>query len=157
MQKSVEARLKEKKIYQVINSKCVQAGPDLPIRDAITFMQENKSGYLVIAHRKKLVGMFTETDVLHKVLVQNIDWTKPVRDFINPVPASLMLTDSVMNAIDVMSQKRLYHIPLVDEKNQLVGVISVRTLIRFLAEFYPTEVYNLPPDPAQVMETQEGG
>ena len=59
--------------------------------------------------------------------------------------------------IALMGEHRFYHIPLVDDRGELVNVISVRTLIRFLSEFYPTEVYNLPPRPDQVMRTPEGG
>ena len=46
---------------------------------------------------------------------------------------------------------------LVNEKGDLVNVLSVRTLIRFLSEFYPAEIYNLPPDPDQVLTPPEGG
>jgi CBS domain-containing protein len=55
-----------------------------------------------------------------------------------------------------MAERGFYHIPLVLNK-QLTGILSVRTLIRFLAEFYPAEVYNLPPNPHQIMATPEGG
>jgi len=47
--------------------------------------------------------------------------------------------------------QRVYHVPLLDEQGNLANVLSVRTLIRFLAEFYPQEIYNLPPDSDQIM------
>ena len=74
-----------------------------------------------------------------------------------PNPSVLSPEDSVLQAIKLMGENRFYHIPLVDQNHQLTGVISVRTLIRFLAAFYPNEVYNLPPVHDQIMETQEGG
>ncbi len=155
--KSVDSLLKEKKIFQIVNPRLVQAPPTISVKDAIKHMQDNKAGYMVIAENGKPVGIFTETDVMRNVLEKDVDWNRPVREFMTPNPVVLTPDDTVGEAIDVMGTNRFYHIPLVDQKGNLVNVISVRTLIRFLAEFYPAEVLNLPPVPNQVMETQEGG
>ena len=155
--KNVETLLAEKKIYQIVNPRLIQAPPTLTITEAVKLMQDNRAGYIVIAENKKPVGIFTETDLVRQILEQDADWNRPVRDFMTPNPVTLTMQDTVGAAIDVMGTRRFYHIPLVDEKGELVNVISVRTLIRFLAEFYPAEVLNLPPAPNQIMETQEGG
>ena len=156
-ERSVDAILKDKKIYQVVNAKLVQAPPNLSIGDAIKLMQEQRSGYIVVSKGKKVVGMLTETDVIRKVLEKNISLSRPLSDFMSDHPEALNIKDSVGTAIDMMGTKHFYHIPLVNDKNELVNVISVRTLIRFLAEFYPTEIYNLPPKHDQIMHTPEGG
>ncbi len=154
---SVETLLKEKKIYQVINPKCVTTHPDVSIKQAINVMQENKSGYIVVAEHNQCVGMFTETDVVRKILGKDVSWNAPIRDFMTKNPSVLSPNDPVGKAIELMGDNRFYHVPLVDANGNLSGVLSVRTLIRFLAEFYPTEVFNLPPDPNQVMTQPEGG
>lgn len=156
--KTVEALVKEKKISEIVNPKIVLAAPDITLKQAIQIMQENKSGYIVIAKNKKVMGVFTETAVLQKVLLEKVDWNKPVIEFMEITPSiSLNINESVGKAVDLMGGGNIYHIPLVNDKKELVNVLSVRTLIRFLSEFYPTEIYNLPPDPAQVMKTAEGG
>lgn len=155
---SVEQLLKEKKIYQLITPKCVTTHPDVSIKQAIAIMQENKSGYIVVAENNRCVGMFTETDVARKVLGnKDVNWNAPIREFMTANPYVLSPNDPVAKAIDLMGDNRFYHVPLVDQNGNLSGVLSVRTLIRFLAEFYPTEVFNLPPDPNQVMTQPEGG
>lgn len=155
--KSVDTLLSERKIYQIVNPRLVQAPPTFTVAEAIKLMQERKSGYIVIAEKKKPVGIFTETDVTQKILGRDVNWSFPVREFMTPNPVTLTMNDTVGAAIDVMGTRRFYHIPLVNEKGELVNVISVRTLIRFLAEFYPAEVLNLPPSPNQIMESAEGG
>ncbi len=157
MAKPVETLLKEKKIYEIINPKLVQTQPDVSIKRAIAIMQESKSGYIVVAENEKVVGVFTETDVIRKVLNKDVDWNKPIRDFMTKKPSVLSPNDPVGKAMDLMGDNRFYHVPLVDAKGNLVNVLSVRTLIRFLAEFYPNEIFNLPPDPNQVMTSPEGG
>lgn len=155
--KPIEVLLQEKKIGEVVNPRLVQATPDISVGEAIERMQQTKSGYLVIAEKKKVVGIFTETDVVKNILGKKIDMKRPVSEFMTKDPFVLLLDDHVGKAIDIMGEHHFYHIPLVNEKQELVNVLSVRTLIRFLAEFYPTEIYNLPPDPDQVMQSQEGG
>ena len=155
--KSVDTLLKEKKIYQIVNPKLVQAPYTITIREAIDIMQLNKAGYMVLSKNKKVFGLFTEADIVNKILEHNIDWSRRASEFMTSDWATLKMTDSVGQAIDLMSEKKFYHIPLVDDDDNLANVLSVRTLIRFLSEFYPTEIYNLPPRFNQVMETPEGG
>ncbi len=155
--KPVEVLLKEKKIYQIVNPKLVQAPSTISIKSAIDLMQQGKSGYIVLARNKKVEGLFSEDDVVMKILDKDVDWNKPVSEFMTTNWAALKMTDSVGQAIDLMSERMLYYIPLVNEESELVNVLSVRTLIRFLSEFYPTEVYNLPPRLDQIMGTAEGG
>ena len=155
--KQVDEILKEKKIYQIINPRLVKASPSISIRSAIELMQQNRSGYVVIADGKKVVGLLTETEVVRKILGETINWEAPASEFMLADPVVLNPKDSVGEAIDQMAAHNLYHLPLVNEQAELVGVISVRTLIRFLAGFYPTEVYNLPPNLNQIMTSREGG
>ena len=155
--KPVDVRLKQKKICEIVNPKLVQASPDISVKDAVKLMQKNKSGYIVLSKNKKAVGLFTDDDVAWKVVGRQVDLNRPVSELMTHNWACLKMTDSVGDAIELMGSRRLYYIPLVDENDKLVNVISVRTLIKFLAEFYPTEVYNLPPKSDQVMPTPEGG
>lgn len=155
--KSVEAVLKAKRINEITTPKLVQAPPEISVKDGIELMQKNRAGYIVIAKNKKVVGIFTETDMVEKILEKDVNWSDSISRFMTPNPLCLKPTDVVGSAIDLMGERRLYHIPLVDDNGDLVNVLSVRTLIRFLGEFYPTEIYNLPPHPEKIIETAEGG
>ncbi len=155
--KSIETVVRAKKIAEIINPRLVQAPPETSVNDGIALMQKSKAGYIVVAKNKKVVGVFTETDVVQKILDKDVNWEDPISKYMTKDPVVLKPTDTVGTAIDLMGQHKFYHIPLIDDKGELVNVLSVRTLIRFLAEFYPQEVYNLPPHADQIMDTQEGG
>lgn len=157
MSPSSERRLKDKKIGEIINPRLIQAPPNTSIERAVEMMRENKSAYLVISDKKRVVGMFTESDVAQKIINKNVDWSLPIRDFMSENPVVLRPDDTVGRAVDCMAEYDFYHIPLVNEKQELVNVLSVRTLVRFLAEFYPGEVYNIPPNPHQIASQREGG
>lgn len=155
--KSVKELLEEKKVYQVPKGEPIYASPDVSVQEAIEIMQEEHHGYLVLVEKKKVVGIFTETDVSRKILDEKIDLNSPVSQLMTSNPVSITREDSVGKAISLMGEYRVYHLPIVDDKGHLEEVLSVRALIRFLAEFYPTEIYNLPPDPDKIVETAEGG
>lgn len=157
IEKKIEDLLKEKKISEIVNPRLVECAPEISVRETIGLMQSRRSGYAVLVADRQVFGIFTETDVVLKVMGKDIDLDLPVSEFMTLSPAVLTPNDSVGLAIDLMAKKGIYHLPLVDKNRYLVGILSVRTLIHFLAEFYPTEVYNFPPDPNQISFTAEGG
>jgi hypothetical protein len=52
----VDSLLKEKKIYQIVNPRLVQAPSSISAQDAVKLMQDNKAGYIVIADKKNPSG-----------------------------------------------------------------------------------------------------
>lgn len=126
------------------------------LKEVFTRMKEQKTGYAILLEGKTVVGIFTERDALTRVIPQKLDLNTPVEKAMTPNPKVLKTTDSVADAIRLMSQGSYRHIPLVDENSEVTGLLGVRDVVQYLAEHYPWEVYNLPPDPHQVMGTPEG-
>ena len=105
----------------------------------------------------KVIGMFTEREVLMNVLRPSVQMDEPVSKYMRTDVHTLSKSDTVGTAIDTMNKFSVRHVPLVDEFGQMNGVLSVRTVVNFLAELFPTEVFNLPPKSVQIHETVEGG
>ena len=74
----------------------------------------------------------------------------------SPVVATLGPEATIGEVVSVMNEKGYRNIPLVKD-GKLVGSISVFDVIRYLAESYPKSTINLPPNPDQIMDTEEGG
>ena len=87
---------------------------------------------------------------------QKIDLNLPVEGVMTKNPKTLRMTDTVADAIVLMNQGSYRHIPIVDTNGSVQGIVSVRDVIKYLAEHYPYEVYNLPPDPHQIMRSPDG-
>ena len=105
---------------------------------------------------KGVIGIFTERDVLTKVVEQKVDLATPIEKLMTPDPKVLKREDSVADAIRLMNQGGYRHIPIVDDQGEVQGIVRVRDIIKYLAEHFPYEVYNLPPDPRQIIRAPEG-
>ncbi len=156
--RTIEEILKETKIHQILRPKCVNTGPECPLQQALDLMHQERSGYIVIRDEHlKVLGMFTERDVLMKVMKKGVNLNEPVKKYMNTELVELSKADTLGSAIDAMKKYNVRHIPLVDEIGQMTGVLSVRTIVNFLSELFPTEVFNLPPKADQTFHTVEGG
>jgi CBS domain-containing protein len=133
---------------------CVQ--PDAPLSEAIEQMKKDEGGCVIICEGERVVGIFTERDLLHKIIGQKVDMEAPVRDWMSTEVEVLTPEATIGQAVVVMNEKGYRNIPLV-QNDRLIGSISLFDVITYLAESYPKETMNLPPVPAQVMDTQEGG
>ena len=135
---------------------CVR--PDTPLSEAIEQMKRDEGGCVIVCEEaeKSIVGIFTERDLLNKIVGQEVDMNSPVGDWMSPAVETLTTDATIGDAVKVMNAKSYRNIPLVKD-GQLIGSISVFDIITYLAESYPKETMNLPPVPAQVMDTPEGG
>lgn len=157
-EKTITQILHETKIYQILRPKLVMATPQTTLKDALDLMRTERAGYLVIAdEHSHLQGMFTEREVLSKVLGRGIPLSEPVSKYMRTDLHTLTKTDTIERALHLMNEFNIRHIPLLDDFGQVCGILSVRTIIRFLAELFPEEVFNLPPSADQLHETAEGG
>ncbi len=156
--KTIEEILKETKIFQILRPKLVTANPEISLKAALDLMHREKAGYMVVADAHlKVVGMFTEREVLMKVLKPGVSLEEPVSKYMRTDVHTLTKANTVGDALEAMFKFSIRHVPLVDEYGQMNGVLSIRTIVNFLGELFPTEVFNLPPRSGQIHETVEGG
>jgi CBS domain-containing protein len=72
-------------------------------------------------------------------------------------PQTAHVEDSLDTAILYMAKGGYRHIPIVNEYNQPVGMVSIRDIISYLVEHFPQEVLTLPPKPIRdAMKAREG-
>lgn len=156
--KNIEEALKNTQIHQILRPKLVLGSPKMSLREALDLMQGEKSGYVVLAdEHSKIVGIFTEREVLMNMMKPGVALTEPVEKYMRKDIHTLKKNDTVGQALDAMDKFSIRHVPLVDDFGQVCGILSIRTIVSFLAELFPTGVLNLPPDANQLHDTAEGG
>jgi len=125
---------------------------------AVNAMNEHRTGCVLVEREGKLVGIFTERDVLTKVIFRNGNATLKVEQVMTPEPETLQSSATVAFALNMMSVGGYRHIPVVDRAGKPVAVVSLRDIADFVVDLFPDGVFNLPPSPTQaVPRTVDGG
>jgi len=117
------------------------------VHDAIrTMLAQRQAGVLVTSREGRLAGIFTERDVLTRVVGRDLDARKtPLGDVMTKNPEALAASDRVAYAIHCMSVAGYRTIPLVDGEGRPIGVVTVSDVVRWLAGLFPEAVLNLRP------------
>ncbi len=153
---SVEDALRETRIRELPLSPAACVPMGTRVGDVLELMRRQRAHCVLICEKERLRGIFTERDVVMKVLGLPVDLGAPIETFMTPSPVTLHPEDRIWEAMRLMDEGGYRHIPLVVEDDRVAGVISVQDVIDFLAEHFPAEVFNLPPRSDQVFEAPEG-
>jgi CBS domain-containing protein len=136
----------------------VWVAPTASIADAVAVMQRQEVGCVLVVDRGRLAGIVTERDLLAKVLARasGVDGSDPVTRVMTRDPVVVRTGESLGCLFRRMFQGGFRHLPVVDDNGQLLGTISIKRVIRFLADQFPETVYNLPPVPERFGNAREG-
>ena len=134
----------------------LQVGPQQAVGDAVELMRREQVGCVLICSGRKLVGIFTERDLLRRVLAVGKPLTLPVSECMTPDPVVVHPKDPISAAVRKMEEGGYRHLPVVDEAGRPSGILSVKRIVHYLVEHFPGTIYNLPPDPDAVPQQREG-
>lgn len=119
---------------------------DTPISQGIFLMQTKRIGCVLVTSRGKLLGIFTERDVLKKILGVSFDLkTTPITEVMTVNPQALYEDDTIAYAMNFMDLGGYRHIPVVNRSYEPVGVVSVKDIVSYFVQFFADEVLSLPP------------
>lgn len=131
--------------------------PETTVRDAIERMSQGRVGCVLVESGGRLVGVFTERDVLTRVVGKGLDAARTsVEAVMTSDPECLSLDDGVPFALNKMSLGGFRHIPLIDEQGRPTGVVAMRNIVDYIVDLFPREVLNLPPSTRIGARTREG-
>src|SRR2546430_12110971 len=119
--------VKDRKIYSV--------EADRTVLEAARFMMEHKIGALPVLRNGELVGIFSERDVMNRVVaVGRTPGTTKVSEVMTANPKSVSVQETVENCLFLMREFGFRHLPLTDGK-ELTGLVSLRDIpLQVLAE-----------------------
>ncbi len=104
------------------------------VREAVQMMAKRRIGAIMIVEDDKLLGIFTERDAMVRIVAENRDPdTTMIGEVMTPNPQTIKASDSVVLALDLMSQRGFRHLPVM-EGGKLYGIVSIRDLYRNVKE-----------------------
>ncbi len=128
-----------------------------PVAVAVAVLREYRVGCLLVTRDGRLVGIFTERDLLTRVLAAGLALDTPVRRVMTPDPVSVGLQEPIRQAIRRMQDGGYRHLPVVDAEHRPVGILSAKRVVRYIADHFPHVVYTLPPGPGNTSPAAREG
>jgi CBS domain-containing protein len=129
----VERSLMEDPVSRLQPRQAVTLKPTATVKQAIDVMRSHDIGsVLIVDDAGKLLGIFSERDLLMKVADPAVDHTpRPVSDFMTPNPETVRPTDTLAFVLHQMDVGGYRHLPVLKD-GQPLGMISVRDMLRHM-------------------------
>lgn len=145
--RKLEGALLNDTVRLLAPSEPIHLGVDATVRDAVERMvRQHRAAVVVVDDEGRLIGIFTERDVLIRVLGEGRDpATTQLGAVMTPRPEALTAGDRICFAVNRMSTAGFRTIPLVDPEGRPIGIITVNDVVKWLAEVFPEAVLNLRP------------
>jgi len=111
--------------------------PNATIKDAVYQLNKHKIGCLIVMEDTNILGILSERDILNKLGATDVKdeiHTTIISDIMTP-KENLVVghpEDTVEYLMNVMNEKKIRHIPLVNDEGKLVCLTSIRDIIRIL-------------------------
>lgn len=117
--------------------------PTMTVGEAVAEMNRQRVGSVMVLDAGRLVGIFTERDVLRRVVGAGVD---PKRALVADVMTAGVITitpDATLEDTMVLfTEKRCRHLPVV-ENGKLIGTISIGDITRWMADSHRAEAEHL--------------
>jgi CBS domain-containing protein len=131
-------------------------GPTRPVAEAVLLMRQHGVGCVLVCEHGRLVGIFTERDLLRRVLAAGRGLALPLSECMTPDPVGVAPSESIGAALGRMEEGGYRHLPVIDGSGRAVGVLSVKRIVHYLVEHFPSTVHCQPPDPDVFPHVAEG-
>ena len=134
-------------ILKVKGTHVYSIGVGTTVLDAAVMMNDNHIGALIVLDAGAVKGIFTERDVLRRVVAIGRNPSEVLIDEVMTRNIAFCRNDTtVEEARSVFKNRRIRHLPVFDEQEQMVGMISIgdlnahktdeqETTIRYLHEY----------------------
>ena len=145
-------------IAKLFSKQAVSVDVAASVGSAVEVMRKFEYGAVCVTREGRLTGILTERDLLTKVIGVFDDALKmPVSDAMTPDPMALRAEDPIVYAMHNMHVGGYRHIPIVNDAGEPVSIVSIKDVVRFVLNYFPQEILNVPGEPYRGPRTRESG
>jgi CBS domain-containing protein len=127
---------KLKELLEAKQNKIFSVNEKTTIKEAVDILVKNHIGSLIVVSDKgEIQGIFTEKDVMKKLAsTDDLIGNLPVKELMTPRERLIVghETDTVEYLMQIMTEKNIRHIPIMSSEGKLIGVLSMRDVVRSL-------------------------
>lgn len=127
-------QLRDISVRDIMSAQPIFASPTQPLQEVVQRMNARRVGAVLVVDGERLVGIFTERDLLRRIADAPPGWQqRPLADWMTPSPKTIDAAASWESAMELLDRLRVRHLPVV-EAGKLVGILSSRDLMHRRAE-----------------------
>jgi CBS domain-containing protein len=118
------------RIYDLIkNQETYEAEMGVTVLEAVRTMVDRNIGAVPVVHNGKLVGIFSERDLMKRVVAEGLDPRRTcLAEVMTEDPLTINTNEDLQNCMSLMRRHGFRHLPVCHE-GQLVGIVSVRDIL----------------------------
>src|SRR5262245_47682744 len=129
--------LKTDSVSRLQPTEALVLAPRQSVADAVALMRERRVGCVLVCDGPKLVGLFTERDLLRRILAAGKPMETLLSECMTRDPVTVQPKESVSAALRRMEEGGYRHLPVIDAAGKPVGILSARRIVHYLAEHFP--------------------
>ena len=118
------------RISDVMTREVATVRPDQTAREAATFMLNADAGSIPVTEGDRLIGMITDRDIAVRGVAKGHGPDTPVRELMSGGLICARIDDNVKDVASKMSEAQVRRLPVIDESDKLVGIVSLGDLSR---------------------------
>ena len=119
--------------------KCHTINSSASVQDTVNKLTEYNIGAMpVVNSNGGVVGVVSERDISRFLSIEKFDLNKKVSEIMSKNTISCDLTISVSELMETMTNKKIRHMPIIDQNN-LVGIVSIGDVVNHIIQKYEVE------------------
>lgn len=131
----LEQALAEAPVSEIQTQPYVEVVPSITIREAVGTLNRLNISSLLVVDQGKLVGIFTERDVLDRVAEKFDDLAdSPISEVMTKEPLIVYSGDPSATALAAIAAAGYRHVPVLSETESVVGIVSPRRVFVFMED-----------------------
>jgi CBS domain-containing protein len=120
-------------VSDLMSAAPISCAPETSLQDAAAQMRAARVSSLIVTSKGVLSGIVTTKDMTYKALAEALPATTPISRILTLGPLTLTPTALVSDALHMMLERKISHLPIVDGKGRPVGIITQTDLTRYQA------------------------
>ncbi|WP_300316609.1 DUF294 nucleotidyltransferase-like domain-containing protein [Idiomarina sp.] len=117
-------------VRSIVSKAPISLSSETSVQDAAKLMSQSGISSVLVVDDNQLVGILTDRDLRNRVIAEGLPLDIRVSAVMTQLPESVNENRSLMDALTVMTSSNIHHLPVVNDNNQPVGMITATDLIR---------------------------
>ncbi len=122
------------KAADIMTRGVVTVAPEIPIKEAASYMLSKGIGSLGVEDRGRIIGIVTDRDFVMLLAEKKRGAAKTVRDIMSSPPIKIPAASDIVDVIKTMGKNKIKHV-FVEEEGGVVGVITLKDVVVSAPEF----------------------